>query len=207
MSQRLADPPPLNVSDLTADPLVQFERWLQDAHQTGAPVDTPMTLATIGGGGLPSARIVLYKGLYQGGLTFYTNYESRKGAELERNPRAALVFWLEALARQIRVEGNVEKLPPAVSQRYFSSRPRNSQLSAYISRQSRVVDTRAELQARMEEATERFTGKPVPCPADWGGYRVVPAMFEFWQGRPGRLHDRLVYRRKADAWTIERLEP
>jgi pyridoxamine 5'-phosphate oxidase len=199
--------PPLDESDLNADPLAQLELWLGEARAAGLIEPTAMTLATVNADARPSARVVLFKGLHDGKLTFYTNYESRKGTELARNAQAALVFWWDKLERQIRVEGRVEKLPRELSERYFHSRPRLSQLAAYTSRQSRAVVTRAELDARLQQNEKRFDGKDVPLPESWGGYAVTPEYFEFWQGRRGRLHDRLVYQPSGDGWRIERLEP
>lgn len=197
----------LNEADLNPDPLKQLERWVSEARAAGLIEPTAMTLATVGAGAKPSARVVLFKGLHDGKLTFYTNYESRKGTELARDPQAALVFWWDKLERQIRVEGRVEKLPPEFSERYFHSRPRISQLSAYTSHQSRAVVTRAELEERFARNEKRFAGQEVPLPETWGGYALTPDYFEFWQGRRGRLHDRLVYQPASDGWRIERLEP
>jgi len=199
--------PPILEKDLDADPLAQLARWLEAARQAGMIEPTGMTLATVGKDGRPSARIVLYKGPHVGGLTFYTNYDSRKGGELAANAPAALVFWWDKLERQVRVEGRVERLPREMSERYFHGRPRLSQLGAFTSRQSRVVATRDELERRLAETERRFEGKEVPLPDDWGGYVLKPECFEFWQGQAGRLHDRLVYRPSGDGWRIERLEP
>ena len=193
--------------DLDADPLAQLARWLEAARQAGIIEPTGMTLATVGKDGRPSARIVLYKGPHDGGLTFYTSYGSRKGGELAANAPAALVFWWDKLERQVRVEGRVERVPRELSERYFHSRPRLSQLGAFTSRQSRVVATREELEQRLAETERRLEGKEVPLPEDWGGYVLKPECFEFWQGQAGRLHDRLVYRPSGDGWRIERLEP
>ncbi|HUS24462.1 MAG TPA: pyridoxamine 5'-phosphate oxidase [Candidatus Binatia bacterium] len=199
--------PPLDDQLLAADPLEQLQRWLADASAAGQIEPTAMTLATVGAEGRPSARVVLFKGLHEGQLTFYTNYESRKGAELARLPHAALVFWWDRLERQVRVEGEVTKLPPAMSERYFLSRPRLSQLAALTSRQSRPLADRAELDARLAANERKHEGHDVPCPPFWGGYGLRPALFEFWQGRRGRLHDRVVYRRGQGDWTRVRLEP
>ena len=197
----------LKESDLDAAPLTQLELWVSEARAAGLVEPTAMTLATVGADAKPSARVVLFKGLADGKLTFYTNYESRKGAELASNHHAALVFWWDKLERQIRAEGRVEKLPREFSARYFYSRPRISQLSAYTSRQSRAVVTRTELEERFAHNEKRFAGQAVPLPENWGGYALTPEYFEFWQGRRGRLHDRLVYQPAGDGWRIERLEP
>jgi pyridoxamine 5'-phosphate oxidase len=151
--------------------------------------------------------MVLFKGLHDGGLTFYTNYDSSKGRELAANARAALVFWWDKLERSVRIEGRVEKLPRAMSEAYFHSRLRISQLSAAVSRQSRVVSDRSGLEQRYSELAENLDGAEVPLPEEWGGFLVRPRRFEFWQGRRGRLHDRLVYEPADRGWRIERLEP
>lgn len=199
--------PPLKEMDLLPDPLAQLELWLKAATDAGMEEPAAMTLATVSAEGKPSARVVLFKGLYEGGLTFYTNHEGRKGRELEQNPNVALVFWWDKLERQIRVEGRAEKLPEEISRQYFHSRPRASQLGALTSRQSQVVSTREELDQRLQALTRQYEGRPVPYPKFWGGYRVQPELIEFWQGRRDRLHDRLLYRRSAQGWKIERLEP
>lgn len=199
--------PPLDESALDPDPLRQFERWLDEAQQEGFYEPTAMALATATRDGAPSVRMVLYKGLFDGGLCFYTNYESRKGRELAENPRAAAVFWWDRMERQLRVEGSVERLPRAQSEAYFHSRPRESQLAALTSHQSRVVGSREELDARYAENARRHADGEVPCPPYWGGYRIVPVCFEFWQGRRGRFHDRIRYRRDGGRWLRERLEP
>lgn len=198
--------PPLLETGLLADPLAQLQAWLADAQAAGMIDPSAMTLATVADG-QPSARIVLFKGLHQGGLTFFTNYEGRKGRELEANPKAALVFWWDKLERQVRIEGAVEKLPEALSREYFHSRPRASQLGALTSHQSEVIASRTELEDRLERLRREHENQPVPHPPFWGGYCLMPRMFEFWHGRADRLHDRLVYRKAAQGWRIERLEP
>lgn len=198
---------PLQEQDVDADPLAQLGRWLEAAREAGMIEPTAMTLATVGKDGQPSARIVLYKGPSEGGLTFYSNYESRKGRELESGAPAALVFWWDKLERQVRVEGRVERLSRERSEAYFRTRPRLSQLGALTSRQSRVVSSRTELEARLAENERRLEGAEIPLPEDWGGYVLIPGSFEFWQGQRGRLHDRLVYRGTHAGWRIERLEP
>lgn len=199
--------PPLDEAALDPDPLAQFSRWHDEATRAGIIEPGGMTLATATPEGRPSARVVLFKGLHDGGLTFYTNYDSRKGRELAANPRAALVLWWDQLERSIRIEGRVEKLPRRLSEQYALSRPRGSQLGAYTSRQSQRVPGRGELERRLADNVARLEGKAVPVPENWGGYLLRPELFEFWQGRRDRLHDRLVYRLEAGRWQIERLEP
>lgn len=198
---------PLHEAALAASPLAQFEHWLADATAAGQIEPTAMTLATATSEGRPSARMVLFKGLHDGGLCFYTNYDSRKGAELAANPQVALVFWWDKLERSVRIEGCVEKLPRAMSEQYFHSRPRISQLSAAVSQQSQAVAGRAPLEQRYAQLEAKLAGAPVPLPDDWGGFRVRPERFEFWQGRRGRLHDRLVYLPAGEGWRVERLQP
>lgn len=197
----------LNESDVLREPLLQFERWLAEAAAAGQVEPTAMTLATSTPDGHPAARMVLFKGLHEGGLTFYTNYDSRKGEDLSVNPRAALVFWWDRLERSVRVEGGVERLPRAMSDRYFHSRPRISQLSAAVSRQSHTVSDRASLEQRYAQFEAKLGEAPVPLPLNWGGFLLRPERFEFWQGRRGRLHDRLVYLPAEPGWRVERLEP
>jgi len=196
----------LSEEDLAADPMEQLRVWLDQAREAYPEEFTSMTLATADREGRPSARVVLLKGLDERGLVFYTNYDSRKGRELEENPRAALVFYWPAFDRQIRIEGTVERTSREESEGYFLSRPLGSRLGAWASPQSRPIAGRGELERRLREAEERF-GEEVPLPESWGGYRVRPETVEFWQGRPSRLHDRLRYSRSAGGWRIERLAP
>ncbi len=198
--------PPLLEADLSSDPLAQFQRWLDDARSAGMIHPTAMALATVDADDRPSARMVLLKGIDEG-FCFYTDYRSRKAQALAAHPRAALTFWWDRLERSVRIEGVVEKLPREMSEEYFHARPRGSQIGALTSHQSRVVASREELDARLAENAARYAQGEVPCPQDWGGYRLRPQMIEFWQGRDNRVHDRLVYRREGDRWRAERLEP
>ena len=197
---------PLEESDLTADPFELFGRWLEEALDAHPGWPNSMTLATADADGKPSARTILLKGLDKGGFVFYTNYSSRKGTELEVNPRAALVFYWPALERQVRVEGEVAKLTRKESEDYFRTRPLGSRYAAWASPQSTVVSGRDVLEENLIEASELF-GEDVPLPHHWGGYRLTPVMFEFWKSRKNRLHDRFRYRRRRDRWVIQRLAP
>jgi pyridoxamine 5'-phosphate oxidase len=198
----------LRRSDLNPDPIKQFASWFTAAIEAGIRDVNAMSLATASRDGRPSVRIVLLKTFDQDGFVFFTNYESEKGKQLEANPYAALAFYWIELDRQIRVSGMVKKTSREESQSYFHSRPVGSQLSAWASRQSEVLDGRRMLDARMAEVSERFVDKPVPLPPHWGGYRLKPERMEFWQGRGNRLHDRFRYTRQASGnWLIERLAP
>jgi pyridoxamine 5'-phosphate oxidase len=197
----------LDERSVDRDPLAQFRRWLEEAEAAGVPEPNAMTLATAAPDGTPSARIVLLRGVDERGFVFFTDYRSQKGRELERNPRASLVFFWHPLERQVRVDGTVGRVTPAESAAYFATRPRGSQLGAWGSEQSAVVAERDALDRAVAEAEARFAGAEVPCPPHWGGFRVEPRQIEFWQGRPSRLHDRIRFARAAGAWTIERLSP
>ena len=198
----------LNEADVSGDPFEQFARWFADAEAAGVPEANAMTLATADPSGTPSARIVLLKSFDPRGFAFYTNYDSRKGRELAANPRAALCLFWQSLERQVRVEGTVERVGREESEAYFHGRPRQAQIGAWVSQQSRPITSRAELERLEAELQARFGDGPVPLPEYWGGYRVVPHAIEFWQGRPSRLHDRLLYTRSEQGeWTIRRLSP
>jgi pyridoxamine 5'-phosphate oxidase len=193
-------------ADVARDPIAQFERWLDEAVRGGVPLANAMTLATVDAKGAPSARIVLLKGVEQGGFTFYTNYRSRKARELEARGAACLVFMWSQLERQVRIDGTVEHVSPAESDAYFATRPLGARLSAWASPQSERVPDRGTLERAMEAARARH-GDAATRPAHWGGYRVRPVSLEFWQGRADRLHDRLLYTREADGWRLVRLAP
>ncbi|MFO7813314.1 MAG: pyridoxamine 5'-phosphate oxidase [Pelovirga sp.] len=193
---------------LDPDPVSQFRQWLQDAKQVGMAQPYAMTLATAGGDNTPSARIVLLRGIDDSGFVFFTNYDSLKGQHLQQNPFAALLFYWPELSRQVRIVGAVEQLDADASDRYFAGRPRGHQLEAHASPQSRVISGRAELVERFEVMTQKYEGKDVPRPANWGGYRLVPDAFEFWREGENRLHDRWRYRRdRQNNWVIEQLAP
>ena len=192
---------------LDPDPVAQFSRWLADAEAAGLPEPNAMVLATVSAAGQPRGRTVLLKSHDADGFVFYTNRTSRKGTDLAAVARACLTFPWYALRRQVIIEGAVQELSTPDSEPYFRSRPRGSQLGAWASRQSTVIGSRDELEKRYAELEQRWASEPVPMPDFWGGYRVVPAVIEFWQGRVNRLHDRFRYRRDGSAWVIERQAP
>jgi pyridoxamine 5'-phosphate oxidase len=198
----------LDVADLDPSPFVQFDRWMREAIETQLLEPNAMSLATVDAAGRPGLRTVLLKGFDERGLVFYTNYESAKARQLEANPEAALLLpWLP-LERQVIVTGTAARIPRAESLKYFLSRPRDSQIGAWASRQSEIITTRSLLESKFAEMKAKFAAGEVPLPSAWGGYRVIPRTFEFWQGRPSRMHDRLRYTRQADGrWGIERLMP
>ncbi len=197
----------LDEKDVSHDPIVEFARWFAEAQEAQVGEPNAMTLATTTVDGSPSARVVLLKGFDQRGFVFFTDYRSRKGAELEANPRAALVFFWVELERQVRITGTVERTSNKESEAYFQSRPLGSRLGAWVSHQSRVIPGRAQLESGLREVEQRFAEGEIPLPPHWGGYRVRPQEIEFWQGRENRLHDRIRYVRDRDRWRIERLSP
>lgn len=197
----------LDRGDLDDSPVNQWLQWYEEAASAGVPEPNAMVVSTVDADGLPDSRVVLARGFDGEGVQFYGNYESAKGLQLERVPRAAANFpWL-ALHRQVRLRGTVERLSATVSDDYFASRPRDSQLGAWASEQSRSITGRDELERRFAEATARFDGGVVPRPPHWGGWLLRPDVFEFWQGRPNRLHDRFRYARVGTVWRIDRLSP
>ena len=198
----------LDEANVAPDPFVQFEKWFGEALDAKAREANAMNLSTVSADGQPHGRIVLLKGLENNSFVFFTNYKSKKGEELEKNRKAALTFFWAELERQVRIEGVVEKVDPATSDEYFHLRPTGSQIGAWASNQSEEIENRKVLEAKTEEYTAKFSGiNPIPRPAHWGGYRLQPHMIEFWQGRPSRLHDRIVYEYDRSTWQIKRLSP
>ena len=198
----------LDERNVDANPIRQFQVWFDEAVGRGLPLAEAMTLCTATSDGKPSARMVLLKGVAESGFVFYTNYRSRKARELDANPFAALVFYWEPLERQVRVEGQVTRISADESDKYFQTRPRESQLGAIASPQSDVIESREILEQEFRELEEKYSDQTIERPAHWGGYRLTPERIEFWKGRPGRLHDRLLYELQADgSWARSRLAP
>ena len=196
----------LHESELDENPLNQFKIWFDEVIQSELSEANAMLLSTVSNG-RPSGRIVLLKGVDETGFTFFTNYASKKGEEIEANPQVALTFFWKELERQVRIEGTIEKTSEIESDDYFAIRPRGSQIGAWVSHQSEVVENREFLEEKLKTFEQEFEGVPVPRPPYWGGYRVIPDYMEFWQGRPSRLHDRLAYVLKDGVWATERLSP
>jgi len=189
------------------DPINQFKLWFDDAVASGMKLPEAMTLATASSDGTPSARVVLLKSVDTEGFVFYTNYRSAKARDLEANPTAALLFYWSQFDRQVRVQGTVERVTAEESQAYFKTRPRESQIGAWASPQSEVIENRETLEARVAALEQLYCDREIDCPEHWGGYRVKPTRIEFWKGRLGRLHDRIVYERAGEGWKIARLAP
>jgi pyridoxamine 5'-phosphate oxidase len=198
---------PLLETEVLADPLAQFAGWFREASEIDMRMPEAMAVATATPDGAPSVRMALLKGFDERGFVFYTSYLSRKARELEQNPRAALLFYWDQLGRQVRIEGAARRSPSDESRRYVETRPRGSRLSALASRQSEPIESREVLEAAVAELAERYRNDDLPIPDDWGGYRVTPESYEFWQHREDRLHDRLLYTLAGDGWKIERLAP
>jgi pyridoxamine 5'-phosphate oxidase len=198
----------LDEKTIQPDPVRQFRRWFRDAANAGLPMPETTALATATRDGRPSVRMVLLKGFDRKGFVFFTNYRSRKGKELIDNPRAELAFWWGAMERQVRIEGRVERVSSKESDAYFRSRPRESQIGAHVSQQSEVIESREILERAMRAMSAEFAGSRIPRPPHWGGFRIVPELVEFWQGREARMHDRIRYTRgRGKSWRIQRLAP
>jgi pyridoxamine 5'-phosphate oxidase len=197
----------LDRNELAAEPAAQFHQWFEQALRAGITEPNAMTLATVGARGRPSTRVVLLKAFDERGLAFFTNFESRKSRDITTQPHVALHFaWLD-LERQVSIEGPAERVSAEESAAYFAKRPYGNQLGAWVSAQSSVITTRGEMEKKLEELKAQYPEGQVPMPPHWGGFRVVPDVWEFWQGRPNRLHDRFRYRREKNAWVVERLSP
>ncbi|MEJ2004470.1 MAG: pyridoxamine 5'-phosphate oxidase [Cyclobacteriaceae bacterium] len=198
----------LNESAINEDPLKQFEAWFSEAVKSEVPEPNAMTLSTVSEQGFPSGRIVLLKGIQDDGFVFYTNYQSSKARDMEKNGIVALTFFWGELERQVRIQGTVKKVSRETSENYFKTRPRDSQVGAWVSPQSSPIKNRKILEERKKQIIERFKDEEtLPLPKQWGGYHVDPFLFEFWQGRPSRLHDRILYTREKESWNIRRLAP
>lgn len=197
----------LDIKDLNADPIVQFEYWFDEAMGANIPEPHAFMISTVDAEGKPSSRIVLLRNADQNGFVFFTNYNSRKGHNIDVNPNVCATFFWHDLQRQVRVEGTIEKISATESDAYFATRPRESQIGAWASNQSEVLESREALEERTAELTLQYEGQTVPRPPHWGGYRIKPTAIEFWQGRASRLHDRFLYTLESDNWNIKRLNP
>jgi pyridoxamine 5'-phosphate oxidase len=197
----------LDVIDVNTNPILQFEKWFNEALEASVNEPNAMTVCTASKEGKPSARILLLRNFDEKGFVYYTNYKSRKGTEIAENPYCALVFFWPELERQVRVEGSIQKQTTEESDIYFNTRPKGSKLGAWTSEQSKVISSREVLNEEYEKISKKFPGDAVPRPPDWGGYLLKPATIEFWQGRPSRLHDRILFTRENNKWKIERLAP
>jgi pyridoxamine 5'-phosphate oxidase len=197
----------LNEKDVDASPIVQFEKWFKEAVDTHVNEPNAMTVSTATKDGKPSARILLLRNFNENGFVFYTNYTSRKGVEIGLNPYCALLFFWPELERQVRIEGILQKQTANESDLYFNTRPRGSKLGAWTSEQSKVIESREVLEKEYQKLSENFPGENIPRPANWGGFILKPLSIEFWQGRPSRLHDRILYTQESNNWKIERLAP
>jgi len=198
---------PLELQDLDDDVIVQFQRWFEEACERIAPEPNAMTLATVDADGAPTVRTVLLKFFDRQGFVFFTNLGSRKAKHIEHNEKVALLFWWPELERQVEINGVAERISSVEAAKYFMTRPRGSQLGAWVSEQSHVLTSRKALDMKLDEIKRKFANREVPLPSFWGGYRVVPAAVEFWQGQPDRLHDRFQYVRDGESWRIQRLAP
>lgn len=197
----------LDIKDLNADPIVQFEYWFDEAMGANIPEPHAFMISTVDAEGKPSSRIVLLRNADQNGFVFFTNYKSRKGHNIEVNPNVCATFFWHDLQRQVRIEGTIEKISAAESDEYFATRPRESQIGAWASNQSEVLESREALEERTAQLTAQYEGQTVPRPPHWGGYRIKPTAIEFWQGRASRLHDRFLYTLEGGNWDIKRLNP
>ena len=198
---------PLEREHLDPDPIAQFERWFEEACQDVDTEPNAMTLATVDSAGAPAVRMVLLKFFDRNGFVFFTNLESRKAVHIDSNPEVALLFWWPQLERQIEISGVAERISNVEAAKYFMTRPRGSQLGAWVSQQSHVLTSRKALEMKLDEVKRKFANREVPLPSFWGGYRVVPRAIEFWQGQADRLHDRFQYMREGERWRIQRLAP
>ncbi len=197
----------LDIHETTDNPVEQFRNWFDEARKALIPEPSAMTVSTASPEGRPSARVLLLKDITEQGFVFFTNYNSRKGKEIENNPFASLTFFWPELERQVRIEGKLEKVAPEVSDNYFNSRPRGSRIGAWASPQSEEIPDRDTLEIREKELKEKFEGQEIPRPEHWGGYELIPDRLEFWQGRESRLHDRIVYRKTGSGWSRKRIAP